>query len=139
MQFHRGWQSELFRTSIAPGPSRTGTRRVALGYRTRKRAWPNWTGFPLSAMTSAITPFVSALISFITFIASIMQTTVSSVTAFPTSTNGGASGEPARKNVPTIGETISLSSVVGDAAAGGPCETAVVGDGETVAGGEAIG
>src|SRR5215831_14640595 len=55
-----------------------------------------------------MTPLVSALISFITFIASMMQTTVSSVTAFPTSTKGGASGEAARYNVPTIGDTMSF-------------------------------
>src|SRR5207245_6728860 len=55
-----------------------------------------------------MTPLVSALISFITFIASIMQTTVSSSTFVPTSTNGEASGDAARKKVPTIGETISL-------------------------------
>jgi len=46
---------------------------------------------PISATTSAITPFVSALISFITFIASIIHTTVSSVTSLPTSTKAGAS------------------------------------------------
>ena len=67
-----------------------------LRYRTRKSTWPNCTGFPFSATTSAITPLTSALISFITFIASMMQTTVSSFTSLPTSTNGGDSGEAAR-------------------------------------------
>src|SRR5256714_1200357 len=41
-------------------------------------------------------PIDSALISFITVIASMMQTTVSSLTGFPTSTKGGASGDAAR-------------------------------------------
>ena len=67
-----------------------------LRYFTRKRTWPNWTGLPFSATTSAITPFISALISFMTFIASMMQTTLSSVTSLPTSTNEGLSGDPAR-------------------------------------------
>jgi hypothetical protein len=64
-------------------------------HRTRKRTCPNCTGLPFSTPTSAMTPFVSALISFITFMASMMQTTVSSVTCAPTSTNGAASGEAA--------------------------------------------
>src|SRR5207248_7627673 len=70
-------------------------RRAARNYRTRKRTWPNWTGLLCSATTSAITPLVSALISFITFIASIMQTTLSSFTFVPTSTNAAASGDDA--------------------------------------------
>ena len=51
-----------------------------------RATWPNCTGLPFSATTSAITPLISALISFITFIASMMQTTVSSFTSFPIST-----------------------------------------------------
>src|SRR5437868_3951148 len=43
-----------------------------------------------------MTPLVAALMSFITFIASIIQTTVSSVTVFPISTTGGPSGDPER-------------------------------------------
>src|SRR5207302_10165339 len=92
-----------FRTCVAPAD-----RRAAINYRTRKRTWPNWTGLLPSATTSAMTPLVSALISFITFIASMMQTTVSSLTFDPTSTKGGASGDAARYNVPTIGDTISF-------------------------------
>ena len=57
---------------------------------------PNCTGLPFSASTSVITPSVSALISFITFIASMMQSTVSGETRSPTFTNGGDSGEGAR-------------------------------------------
>src|SRR6266446_5812378 len=68
----------------------------SINYRTRKSTWPNCTGLLFSATTSATTPLVSALISFITFIASIMQTTVSSVTDFPTSTKGAPSGDRAR-------------------------------------------
>src|SRR6266581_2640990 len=73
---------------------------AALNHRTRNSTWPNCTGLPFSANTSAMTPLVSALISFITFIASMIQTTESSLTVFPTSTYGAASGEPARRNVP---------------------------------------
>ena len=70
--------------------------RALPAHRTLKRTCPNCTGLPFSATTSAMTPPISALISFITFIASIMQTTVSSVTVFPTSTKGGASGDAER-------------------------------------------
>src|SRR5947208_10158474 len=66
-----------------------------------------------------MTPLVSALISFITFIASMMQTTVSSVTGLPTSTKDGASGEAARYNVPTIGDTISFIGTLSIAFAAG--------------------
>src|SRR5213078_1092290 len=109
----------------APG----GRALPRLPQRTRNSTWPNWTGLPFSATTSAMTPLVSALISFITFIASIMQTTVSSVTVFPTSTKGAASGDAARKKVPTIGETISLVDALSvepgaAAVAAGPLATA---------------
>src|SRR6476661_3211795 len=93
--------------TAAPSSGRRSARPTNALHRTRYNTWPNCTGLPFSATISAITPSVSALISFITFIASIIQTTVSSVTSLPTSTNGDASGEAARKNVPTIGETIS--------------------------------
>src|SRR5262250_3063786 len=93
--------------------------------RTLKSTCPNCTGLPFSATTSAMTPLVSALISFITFIASIMQTTVSSSTFVPTSTNGEASGDAARKKVPTIGETISLvDALSAEAVAPGPLAAA---------------
>src|ERR1035437_1054453 len=54
--------------------------------RTLKRVCPNSTGFAFSITACVITPLTSALISFITFIASIMQTTVSGFTSVPTST-----------------------------------------------------
>ena len=50
-------------------------------YLRRKRACPNWTGLPFSALISAMVPATSALISFITFMASTIQTTVSGVTS----------------------------------------------------------
>ena len=65
-------------------------------YFTRNRDWPNCTGVPFSTRISRMDPLTSALISFITFIASMMHTTVSSVTSCPTSTNGAESGEGAR-------------------------------------------
>ncbi len=48
--------------------------------------WPNSTGLAFSTRTWVMTPLASALISFITFIASMMQTTVSGFTSVPTST-----------------------------------------------------
>ncbi len=49
--------------------------------RTANCFWPNSTGLAFSARISVMTPLTSALISFITFIASIMQTTVSGSTS----------------------------------------------------------
>ena len=66
-----------------------------------------------------IVPETSALISFITFIASIMQTTVSGVTFWPTVTKAGDSGEAAVYKVPTIGEMISLPTMTGFASGAG--------------------
>src|SRR5262245_21314646 len=60
------------------------------------RVWPNSTGLAFSDTTALMTPRASALISFITFIASMMQTTVSGLTSVPTSTYGAASGEGER-------------------------------------------
>ena len=51
-----------------------------------EQGWPNSTGLAFSTMTWVMTPLASALISFITFIASMMQTTVSGLTSVPTST-----------------------------------------------------
>jgi hypothetical protein len=45
--------------------------------RTLNKGWPNSTGLPFSTKTWVTTPLTSALISFITFMASMMQTTVS--------------------------------------------------------------
>src|SRR4029453_953273 len=89
---------------------------------------------------SAMTPLVSALISFITFIASIMHTTVSSVTVLPISTNGAPSGDPARRNVPPVGEMISFRGLlsIGFGAAGVVSELPVSAlDGIITAGGTA--
>ena len=52
----------------------------------RKSGLPNSTGLPLSARISVMVPESSALISFMTFMASMMQTTVSALTTVPTST-----------------------------------------------------
>ena len=53
---------------------------------TQKRGCPYSTAVPFSTITSTIFPFVSALTSFIIFMASTMQTTVSSPTSSPTLT-----------------------------------------------------
>ena len=50
------------------------------------RTWPNSTGLPFSATMDVMMPRASALISFMTFMASKMQTTVSGPTSLPIST-----------------------------------------------------
>ncbi len=50
------------------------------------KGWPNSTGFAFSTQTCVMMPLASALISFMTFIASMMQTTVSGLTSLPIST-----------------------------------------------------
>src|SRR5579885_520153 len=53
--------------------------------RSLNRGWPNSTGLAFSSKVCVMTPLTSALISFMTFIASMMQTTVSGPTSVPTS------------------------------------------------------
>src|SRR5271165_3646532 len=60
---------------------------------TRNNLVPNSTGWALSMRISAIVPLMPDLTSFITFIASMMQTTVFSSTRSPTFTNAASSGE----------------------------------------------
>src|ERR1043166_6082597 len=55
-------------------------------------------------------PSYSESISFISFIASMMQSTSPFLTVDPTSTNGAAFGSADRKNVPTIGALTTASS-----------------------------
>ncbi len=61
-------------------------------YLIRYSTSPYCTGFPSSATSAQMVPDFSALISFITFIASMMQSVWPSDTAEPTSTKSGASG-----------------------------------------------
>ena len=61
-------------------------RQPAQDGRILNNGWPNSTGLAFSTITWVMTPLASALISFITFIASMMQTTVSGLTSVPTST-----------------------------------------------------
>ena len=49
--------------------------RLLQAGRTLNKGWPNSTGLAFSTKTWVMTPLTSALISFITFIASMMQTT----------------------------------------------------------------
>ena len=56
---------------------------------------PYSTGLPLATNILAMVPETSASISFISFIASMMQSTWPSLTASPTLTNGGVPGEGA--------------------------------------------
>ena len=62
-----------------------GCRRLQFG-RILNNGWPNSTGLAFSTKIWVMTPLTSALISFITFIASMMQTTVSGLTSVPIST-----------------------------------------------------
>src|SRR5690606_22962039 len=87
----------------------------------RNSGWPNSTGSPFSTKISAIVPETSASISFMSFIASTMQRVCPFCTVWPTSTNGGDSGERALSNVPTKGEVTmwpGFSVGAGAAAAG---------------------
>src|SRR6267154_5182354 len=59
---------------------------------TRKRTWPNSTGCAFCAVTSRTTPATSDSISFMIFIASMMQTTCPTFTREPTFTYGWAAG-----------------------------------------------
>src|SRR5206468_7716284 len=62
----------------------------------RKSASPYSTGLPFWMRVSTRRPGRSAAISFISFIASTMQSTWPFFTTVPTSTNGGLSGEAER-------------------------------------------
>src|SRR5206468_2057741 len=68
-----------------------------------KSASPNWTGCPFSWCTFTISPATSASISFMSFMASMMQRTWPTLTRSPVPTKGGELGSGDRKNVPTIG------------------------------------
>ena len=58
--------------------------------------WPNSTGWPFSTRIALTTPDLSASISFISFIASMMQSVSPACTVWPTSTNGLAPGDAER-------------------------------------------
>src|SRR5262245_27131345 len=68
---------------------------------------PNSTSVAFSTQISATRPRHPALMEFISFMTSRMQTVSSSSTMLPTSTNGGCPGAGARYDVPTIGALIS--------------------------------
>ena len=57
---------------------------------------PNSTGWPFSAKTCFTTPALSDSISFMSFMASMMQSVSPTATSSPTCTNGWASGDAAR-------------------------------------------
>src|SRR3982750_2128777 len=83
-------QHAVFRRERQRTSGRSARRAHGL---TRKRVWPNSTVSPLLTSTLAMVPRVSALMLLKTFIASMMQTSVSSSTVEPTWTNGLASGD----------------------------------------------
>ncbi len=61
-----------------------------------KSSWPYSTGWASSTWIARTIPSTSALTSFISFIASRMQSVSPGATASPSSTNGGAPGCAAR-------------------------------------------
>src|SRR3954470_22499340 len=61
-----------------------------------KSGWPYSTGWPFSTRIAFTSPEASASISFMSFIASMMQMVSPSFTACPTSTNALASGDGVR-------------------------------------------
>ncbi len=84
---HRRWVGGSDYREGAKRHDRTNRR-----YLSRKRMSPNWTGVESSTLTSAIVPLISALISFMTFMASMMHRVCPSLTGSPTLTKGSASG-----------------------------------------------
>ncbi len=77
------------------GPPTPG-RSPLSGYSMMNSGWPYSTGWPFSTRIALIMPAASASISFISFIASMMQTVSPALTFWPTSTNGLDSGEAER-------------------------------------------
>ena len=73
------------------GRRRAGSESQPLGS-TRKRTWPYSTGCASSTQTSRMTPVISASISFMIFIASMMQTVCPELTRVPTLAYGSAPG-----------------------------------------------
>jgi hypothetical protein len=65
-------------------------------------------------------PSYSESISFISFIASMMQRTSPFFTVDPTSTKAGALGSEALKKVPTMGDFTIANSASSETAAAGP-------------------
>src|SRR5687768_1757140 len=59
---------------------------------TRNSGWSNWTVWPFWQRTRSIVPLTPALWVLNVFIASMMQTSVSSLTLEPTETNGFSPG-----------------------------------------------
>ncbi len=57
-----------------------------------KSGSPYWTGCPFSGWTLTTSPAISASISFISFMASMMQSTCPTLTRSPTLTKGGEFG-----------------------------------------------
>src|SRR5207245_1516065 len=70
---------------------------------TRKSVCPYSTNWPFWVTTSTMVPLTPARTLLKTFITSISPTVVSSVTAAPTLTNGGAPGSGATSKVPNSG------------------------------------
>ena len=67
-------------------------RSAKRNHSTTKSGWPNSTGDPFSTSTSRITPSHSASISFMSFMASMMQTVSPAFTLWPISTKDLAPG-----------------------------------------------
>src|SRR5688572_2121678 len=93
-------------------------------------------GSALPTHTSAIVPGTSHSSSFMSFIASMMQSVSPFFTRLPTSTYEGASGAGARKKVPTMGDLTSTRLL---RAAAGRASSVAAGAGPIAAGGGADG
>src|SRR5712691_7906062 len=102
------------------------------------RASPYSTGCPLATSLLVTTPEISASISFMSFIDSMMQSTAPGCTVSPTRTKGGLPGEELSSKVPTIGDLIRSSFSAG-AAGAMAATTAGVGAGGAAGGAEAAG
>ena len=83
-------------TFLNIGAGRAVREAAAQAGRIVKSGSPYWTGWPFSRWTLTTSPASSASISFISFIASMMQRTWPTLTRSPTLTNAGEFGSGER-------------------------------------------
>src|SRR5579864_7620468 len=94
-----GIDSDSLKTNVVASPDDADCDFTSIGDQDffhaiiRRIFVPNSTGCALSMRISATVPAMPALTSFMTFIASMMQTMLFSSTLSPTFTKGGSSGE----------------------------------------------
>src|SRR5438105_9353573 len=113
-------QAQMTRKAISPRFAMSIFLNMKRDYfgRMANSAWPYSTGCPLVTSFLTISPATSDSISFISFMASTMQSTPPTSTLSPSLTNGGEPGEGASKNVPTMGDFTVCSPASSEVGAG---------------------